>query len=205
MKLFFAVVKGESVTAPKINSALEALYQKSSSLTAFVSQFRKALEVHTKQHSKERDYLNRSIDMPHLQEITITKFLKIDFKLDALDDKVEFLDKQLSVYYFLPLPYPGRNNKYNDFLQTSLLATLEEEIEQNEKFCEKKSTISFIDRRKDHINDIISTIANIVCLAQFILESTECPLVISCLMEIADIVSSPEFKTWYYKYCQKAP
>ena len=66
MKLFFAIVKGESVTAPKINSALEALYQKSSSLTAFVSQFRKALEVYTKQHSKERDYLNRSVDMSHL-------------------------------------------------------------------------------------------------------------------------------------------
>ena len=106
--------------------------------------------------------------MPHLQEIAITKFLKMDFKLDALDDKVEFIDKQLSVHCFSPPPYPGRNNKHN-FLQSSLLASLEEEIEQNEKFFEKKSTTSFIDNRKDNVNDIVSTIANIACIAKFIL------------------------------------
>ena len=67
MKLFFMLVDKEKVSAPKTNGALEALYQKSSSLTSFASQFRKALEVHTKQHGKYRDYLNRSADMPHLQ------------------------------------------------------------------------------------------------------------------------------------------
>ena len=168
--------------------SLEALRQKSSSLTSFVSQFRKALEVHAKQHGKDRDHLNRSVDMPCLQEMTITKCLKMDFKLDALDEEVEFIDKQSSVCCFSPPPYLGRNNKQNDFLQTSLLASLEEEIEQNEKFCEKKSTTSFIDGRKDHINDIISTIANIACVAKFILESKDCPLVISFIMEVAETI-----------------
>ena len=43
MKLFFMLVDNEKVSAPKTNGALEALYQKSSSLTSLVSQFRKAL------------------------------------------------------------------------------------------------------------------------------------------------------------------
>lgn len=105
------------MSAPTVNSALEGLYQKSRSLSDFVSQVRKALEIHTKEHAKLRDYLNRSVEMPHLQEITITKFLKMDFKMDALDDKVNFIDKQLSVLCFSPPPYPGKNLKYNQFLQ----------------------------------------------------------------------------------------
>ena len=38
--------------------------------------------------------------MPHLQEITIKKFLKMDFKLDVLDNRTEFIDKQLPMYCF---------------------------------------------------------------------------------------------------------
>ena len=99
-----------------------------------------------------------------MQEIAITKFLKMDFKMDALDDKVDFIDKQLSVLCFSPPPCPEKNLKHNQFLQASLNSSLEDEIEQNEKHCERKSTTSFIDGRKDHLNDIISTIVNIVCI-----------------------------------------
>ena len=207
IKLFFAVVNEQTqeVVAPTVNAALEGLYQKSRSLTDFVSQFRKALTIHTKQHCQHRDYLNRSVEMPHLQEITITKFLKMDFKMDALDDKLEFIDKQLSVLCFSPPPYPGRNSKYNQFLQSSLNASLEEEIEQNEKHCEKKSTISFVDGRKENLNDIISTIANIVCIAEFKLNSPAPPLIVTQLIEFADIISSSEYKQWYYKHRQGAP
>ena len=65
MKLFFALHKEGRIIALNINSVLEGLYQKSSSLTAFVSQFRKVLEIHTKENCTKRDYLNYSIDMPH--------------------------------------------------------------------------------------------------------------------------------------------
>lgn len=118
IKLFFAVVNPstQQVTAPAVNSALEGLHQKSRSLADFASQFRKALLIHTKNHAQNRNYLNRSVEMPHLQEITITKLLKMDFKMDALDDKLEFIDKQLSMLCFSPLPYPGRNSKHNQFL-----------------------------------------------------------------------------------------
>ena len=48
MKLFFALHKEGRIVVSNINFALEGLYQKSSSLIAFVSQFRKVLEIHTK-------------------------------------------------------------------------------------------------------------------------------------------------------------
>ena len=83
------------------------------------------------------------------------------------------------------------------------MLSLEEEFEQNEKFCEKKSTASFMDSRKEYINDIAFTIANIFCLTEFTLESEEYPLIITYLMDLADFIPSPEFKTWYYKYCQQ--
>ena len=112
IKLFFALVDAsdKSVTATTVSAALEGICQKSRSLSDFASQFRKALEIHTKEHTKLRDYLNRSVEMLHLQDITITKFLKIDFKMDALDDKVDFIDKQLSVLCFSPPPYPGKTS-----------------------------------------------------------------------------------------------
>ena len=196
IKLFFALVDSskEKVSSRTVNSALEGLYKRSRSLSDFVSQFRKALEIHTKEHTKLRDYLNRSVEMPHLQDITITKFLKMDFKMDALDDKVDFIDKQLSVLCFYPPPYPGKNLKHNQFLQASLNSSLEDEIEQNEKHCEKKSTTYFIDGRKYHLNDIISTIANIVCIAEFKLTTPDRPLVIQQLIEFADVMSNQDFK-----------
>ena len=130
LKLFFAMVHGstQEVIAPTVNAALVALYEKSRSLTDFVAQFRKALTIHIKQHCQDRDYLNRSVEMPHLQEITITKFLKMDFKMDALDDNLDVIDKHLSTLCFSPPPFPGKSAKYNQFLQSSLLSSLEEEI-----------------------------------------------------------------------------
>ena len=44
-----------------------------------------------------------------------------------------------------------------------------------------------------------------MCLIEFTLESEECPLVVTCLMDLVDIISSPEFKKLYYKYRQQAP
>ena len=137
IKLFFALYKEGMIIVLSINSALEELYQKSSSLMVFILQFQKVLEIYKKEYCKKRDYLNHSVNIPHLQEITIIKILKMDFKLDILDDQIDFIDKQLSMYCFSPSLFPGRSIKYNDFLQTSLLSFLEEEIEQNKKFCKK--------------------------------------------------------------------
>ena len=36
-----------------------------------------------------------------------------------------------------------------------------------------KSTTLFVDRRKDNLNDLISTITNLVCIAEFKLASPE--------------------------------
>ena len=56
MKLFFATVDSQKHVASStvINVTLEGLHQKYPSLTDFLSQFRKALEVHTMLHSQER-------------------------------------------------------------------------------------------------------------------------------------------------------
>ena len=143
--------------------------------------------------------------MPHLQEITITKFLKTHFKLDALDHKAEFIDKQLSVCCFFSPPCPCRSSKYNQFLQSSLLSSLEEEIEQNQKNCERKSTTSFVDGRKEHFNDVISTIDNLETLEKFSSSSDKCPLIINFLMDFADAISSHKFKQWHYKHRVTAP
>ena len=66
VKLFFTLHKEGRIIAPSINSTLEGIYRKSSLLIVFVLQFRKALEIHIKQHYKKRDYLNCSINIPHL-------------------------------------------------------------------------------------------------------------------------------------------
>ena len=46
--------------------------------------------------------------MPCLQEIAVTKFLEIDFKTDVLDNKLEFVDKQLLILCFSLLLYSGK-------------------------------------------------------------------------------------------------
>ena len=58
---------------------------------------------------------------------------------------------------------------------------------------------------KEYLNNIISTIINIVYLAEFTLEFYDCPIVITYLIEITNILSSNDFKIWYYKYFQQAP
>ena len=118
----------------------------------------------------------------------------MDFKLGVLYNWIEFIDKQLLVYCFSPPPFSGHSTKYKDFLQTSLISSLEEEIEQNKKFYKKKLPTSFVDGRKEYLNNIISTIANVVCLTKFILEPNDYPIIITYLMDIANILSSPNFK-----------
>ena len=114
----------------------------------------------------------------------------MDFKMDMLD----FIDKQLSILCFSSPQCLGKNSKHNQFLQSSLNVSLKEEIEQNKKYCEKKSTTSFINGRKENLNNIISTIANLVCIAELKLTSPEPLLIISQLIKFANIILSPKYQ-----------
>ena len=61
----------------------------------------------------------------------------MDFKQDALDDKMEIIDKHLSMCCFSSPPFPSRAGAYNKFLQQILLASLEDEIEQKDMEAKK--------------------------------------------------------------------
>ena len=74
------------------------------------------------------------------------------------------------------------------------MSILDEDVEQPERFCEKKSTTSFDDGRKDHLDNAIIAIANFECLAQFTLESTGYPLAVKFLTELVDIISKQDFR-----------
>ena len=76
MMLFFAVTMEDAVVTPSINSVLASLCDKASRMVNFAFLLRKALEGHTKAHCENRDFLYRTVDVSHLQEATITKFLK---------------------------------------------------------------------------------------------------------------------------------
>jgi len=77
-----------------------------------------------------------------------------------------------------------------------LNANLDEVIDQNAKFCEKKATHLFIHGRQSSIEDIAVCLANIDCVSHFFIGESHngSPLIVECIRELADILTMIEIK-----------
>ena len=92
-------------------------------------------------------------------------FMTVNWKTDALDENFEFSDKELSLLISIPPPCAGKNQDCPKALRAGLSIRLDEIVEQNSKFCERKSTKGFIGGRQWDVSDNASLLANICCLS----------------------------------------
>ena len=62
----------------------------------------------------------------------------MESKLDTLDENYYDIDEQLSTCCFLSPPFPVKDLKCSQLVQSVLTTKLEDDVEQGEKLCEKK-------------------------------------------------------------------
>ena len=135
-------------------------------------------------------------------------FMNANRKTDTLNENFEFADKELSLLVLLPPPCAGKNQECLKTLRVGLNIRLDEIVEQNTKFCERKSTKGFVGGRQCDVSDNVSLLANTHCLSNFmVVESSNqnIPLSTFITKDLADLLSSKQTKKWYYKHKNTTP
>ena len=123
---------------------------KAKSSTKHVSLIRKAIETHEMKWTGSRDYLKRTTELPHFNQLYIAQILQMTWKSDPLDENSEYLDKELNICVLLPPPHICRDQQCLKMRSAGLNTNLDDAIDQHAKFSEKKSTKLFIHGRRAH-------------------------------------------------------
>ena len=206
--IFLAVAdeSNRTVNKPDLNPTLQAVTTTSKSTNRHTNTIRKALDAHTEKATRgTRDYLKRMIDMPYFNQITISQLLTLAFKTDPLDENSAYLDKELNFCCFLPPPY--NNNDYQEMCKAGLDANLDDVVNQNEKFSQRKSTSLFINGRQSIIDDVAAGAANLINTCLFIADDEDnygTPLIVVLCRRIADFITGREFRRWFHKHNSNA-
>ena len=125
--------------APVLSNEFRETYDLSKSNMA---QFlRSCLATHVENRAKSSDYLHRSLNFPHLNNITANLFLFNEYHTRPLDEEVSMIGQRISVLTFLPPPKSGlklrdyetyvSNTKQNEMDYVSC------EVAENRKIIDK--------------------------------------------------------------------
>ena len=203
------MTNAQKVELPTIKESYLELFAASS--TAQITQnFCTAYELHAEERADSRDYLLRATELQFLAPMSCNQLINMRWKLSPLDEHVHMLDKQLSVYNFLPPPLIGSDAEYNKLVQNSITNYFEEELNQSSKWKQKISTSGFTKGRQGAMEDVLAMYANLDCFTSFVFDYKEdqaedYPLVAVCIREYADFITSKKFKNWCGKYISAAP
>jgi hypothetical protein len=114
---------------------------------------------------------------------------------------MESLKKSFNVLTLLAPPH-NESNEYSGYINSSKDVEVDRLLDQP---AEKRSSIRkeiFLKGRQESLEDVITFIANITVFARFWIkmENDTQPLMIQLLTEIADFLSSAEYKTFHDKF-----
>ena len=160
--------------------------------------------------SKERNYLSRAAQFPFLSDTLITYAIRAHYHNETIDVDFESLKKSFSILALLAPPQDELDNEYIGYVNSSKNVAVDRMLDQpDEKRAMMRKDI-FIKGRQQNLSDIISFIANVIVYARFWVklpnnESSDIPLVIQMLLEIADFLSSSAYTTFDNWFKQVAP
>ena len=149
----------------------------------------------------ERSYISRYTRFPFFSHTLLSYMLQSYFHNGAIDSNLESLKKSFSILTLLPLPHDS-NDELSSFMNSSRNVEVEQMIDQP---AEKRAGIRkevFLKGRQNNLKDVIVFIANIIALGIFWVkvDGNDSPMILNILLDIADLLSSMEYKSFNEKY-----
>ena len=156
------------------------------------------IEAFASDISQERNYISRSSRFPFLSHTVITYLLQAHYHSGAIDTNMDSLKKSFSILTLLA-PQNTSTEEYNGYVNSSKNIEIDKLLDQP---AEKMSRIRkdvFLKGKQEALDDCITFIANIMVFARFWVkidanDDTSQPLIIQMLVEIVDLLSSPEYR-----------
>lgn len=80
------------------------------------------------------------------------------------------LSKELNVFMLLCPPLDNNDDDYMKMVYAGQNIKLDEAVEQNEKYVEKRSTNAFLGGRQERMEDVLGLLANVWGLSAFMMD-----------------------------------
>ena len=176
--------------------ALEA-----SSKTESIFKFKTALDTRLIEKTKSESYLDRNIELPNLSDTLVALILNCMFHKHLLDQNTDLLNKRVSVLNFLAKPEYGQSkDEYKKYISRNNNSEMEGVVDEAvEKRSVKDKTV-FTKGRQDTLQDIITALANLIFVLEFLCnpdDLAETPGILSMLHKVARKITEPDFKEFY--------
>ena len=187
------------------DEAMELL-SSSSSTSEQARTFSNGIEVLADDISKEKSYLSRASKFPFLSQTLISYALHAHYHTGSIDKSIDSLKKSFNILALLAPP-TNSDDEYSGYINSSKNVEVERMLDQP---TEKRSSIRkeiFIKGKQDTLEDVTAFIANIIVFARYWVKMEDDeknqPLVIQMISEVADFLSSSEYKSFHEMFKNK--
>ena len=154
--------------------------------------------------SKERGYISRAARFPFLSQTLVTYLLQAHVHMGSIDGNIDSIRKSFTILTLLS-PHTSHCDEYTSLLNSSRNAEVESLLDQpSEKRAEVKKEV-FIKGKQETVDDVLCLISNLFVFTRFwvrmdIDDTKSYPFVLQLLVEVADILSSAEYRDFDGKF-----
>jgi len=207
--LLCSVDEDQNIVLPKLRTPfLQCFRQPSAQETSRYALM--AMQQHdSERSSNSRDYLLRQITPLHWNQTTVTLFLQALFHTAPFEENKAILKSKISFLTFLPHPPESQSPDLQKYLQDNHVEQMQILIGESNENKQKLSLHTFHGGMRKTIAHILSGIANLESRLSFVVDysdpSTPKPLLVTWLLQFANLFSSTEFKEFWDKYVCSHP
>ena len=176
--------------------ALEA-----SSKTESIAKFKTALDTRVIEKTTSESYLDRSIELPDFSDTFVALLMNCLFHKHLLDQHASLIKQRISVLNFLPKPEYGQSKEeYNKYIHRNNASAMEGVVDEAvEKRAAKDKTV-FTQGRQETLPDIVTALANLILVLEFLSSSEnsiQVPGILKMLYKVASKITTPDFRDFY--------
>jgi len=207
--LLCAVDEHQHIVLPKLRASfLQCFQQPSAQETSRYALM--AMQQHDSERSaNSRDYLLRQISPLNWNQTTVTLFLQALFHTAPFEENKVILKSKISFLTFLPHPPESQSPDLQKYLQDNHVEQMQILIGESNENKQKLSLHTFHGGMRKKIAHVLSGIANLESRLSFVVDysnsSTPKPLLVTWLLQFANLFSSTEFKEFWDKYICSHP
>ena len=150
--------------------------------------------------SKEKDYLSRAAEFPFVSQTSYTYMIQCHYHTGPIDKSGDSIKKTFNFLNLLPPP-KTQDDEYDRHIHSSKNAEADAMLDQP---SEKRAAIRkdvFIKGRQGTLDDVLAFCGNFMIFARFWskfdTDSHKQPLLVQLFGEVADQISSSEFKRFF--------
>ena len=192
-----------------VSDGLQEILTTTTNTSQQVCMMSDAMKVLLDDVSSEKYYISRNINFPFMSSTTITYALQAHYHTESIDVDMESLKKLFSLLALLPPPR-NQSDEYSGFVNSSRNVDVDKLLDQpGDKRTSMRKDI-FIKGRQESLDDVVSFISNIIAFTRFWVKMWEDdhddhPMVIEMFLNVADLLSSAEYRKFDEKFSQTAP